>query len=82
MRKGDLRDKVYLDATTCFSTARKASRTLRRRFARGPGHFNRLMRPRLGGALSNRLPGPAGLTGGPHYSSRRFTGLFNSRLHV
>jgi hypothetical protein len=43
-RRGDLRDKVHPDATTCFSIARKASRTLHCRSARGSGRFNRLMR--------------------------------------
>jgi hypothetical protein len=67
-------------APTCFATERKASRILYRPSARGPGRFNRLMRPRLGVALSNRLPCLAGLAGSAYNRRGRLIGFFNSLL--
>jgi hypothetical protein len=48
-------------------------------FRKGPGRFNRLTRPRLGGALSNRLPCPAGMAGSAYNSRPLLIGFLISR---
>jgi hypothetical protein len=46
--------------------------------AKGPGRFNRLTRPRLGGALSNRLLCLAGLASSVSHSRGRLIGFVDS----